>query len=274
ETARGIGCALSVAAGSGLFDFYDLDAHMLVGTEPTGGAFEQALQTLEQIGPRSSTFVPLPQHIYHLYRAEVFVQARNFVKAENELNFAQNNEADSGRIAVLRSMIHRLKGEYAAAEQELESAISTTRQASVLFFEAAMLNFDLGNNPWEAKRMFREVLEKPEMPHYAGETTHQLAKAYWNACRLKTGEAEEGLEQLSWFIERFRSAVAYIDTLRPYLSRLLLERSAYFAGHGDPAAALVDLRTAIVFCAYPSVLDKAEVIKDELEWRYKLPLVW
>jgi len=42
ETARGIGCALSVAAGSGLFGFYDLDAHMLVGTEPTGGAFEQA----------------------------------------------------------------------------------------------------------------------------------------------------------------------------------------------------------------------------------------
>jgi L-alanine-DL-glutamate epimerase-like enolase superfamily enzyme len=42
ETARGIGCALSVAAGSGLFDFYDLDAHMLVGAEPTVGAFEQA----------------------------------------------------------------------------------------------------------------------------------------------------------------------------------------------------------------------------------------
>ncbi len=40
ETSRGIGTALALAAGTGLFDYFDLDAHLLTDAPPWQGMFE------------------------------------------------------------------------------------------------------------------------------------------------------------------------------------------------------------------------------------------
>lgn len=239
-----------------------------------GGAYGEALQMLEQIGPRSRALIKLPLAVYHLHRAEVLAQAKEFNKAEWELVLAEQLAVKSERIAIMRSQVLRLRGEYGAAEQELDAAVTLFGSTPVLRFEQALLSFDKAENPWEAKRAFQQVMDLPEVPHFIGDTTYQLARAYFHACRLKTGEAEEGLEELSWSIERLRSAVFYVDTLRPVLAQLILERAAYLVSHKEPAQAAVDVRTALIFCCYPSLLKKAEQIRDELSWRYKIPLVW
>jgi hypothetical protein len=268
------GCCLTVL----LFDqlFLCRSAHALRKSYllNLGGAYEQALQLLEQIGPRSRSLIKLPIAVYHLHRAEVFAQAKDFSRAEWELVQAEQKAAYSVKIAIMRSQVLRMRGEYGAAEQELESAAKTFGSTPVLRFEQALLSFDKGENPWEAKRAFQDVMDMPETPHFLGDTTYQLARAYWSACRLKTGEAEEGIEELSWSIERLRSAISYVDTLRPVLARLMLERSAYYASHKEPAQAAMDVRTALIFCTYPAITNKAELIRDELAWRYKMPLVW
>lgn len=41
ESLLGIGAALHLACGTGAFDYLDLDAHMLIGLEPTGRPFSQ-----------------------------------------------------------------------------------------------------------------------------------------------------------------------------------------------------------------------------------------
>ena len=201
------------------------------------------------------------------------MQAQSFRGAERELVLAEQAQTNSDKLAISRSRLFALQGDYPAAEQELLAAEKDSKQLAVLRFEEGRLSFEKGENPWQSKTIFKEALGLPDTAHFAGETTHQLAKAYYNACRLKTGEAEEGLEELNWSIDRFRAAVPYVDSLRPILAELLIERAAYHVSHKEPAGAIVDLKAALLYCSYFPIIKKAQKIKDELSWRYKAPLV-
>ena len=85
-----------------------------------GGAYEQALQILEQIGPRSRQPISRPSPYIISIWAEVFAQARDFARAEWELVQAEQKTAYSEKIAIMRSQVLRMRGEYGAAEQEFD----------------------------------------------------------------------------------------------------------------------------------------------------------
>ncbi|MCB0325025.1 MAG: hypothetical protein KDD69_15685 [Bdellovibrionales bacterium] len=232
------------------------------------GAFEKALSTLEEIGPESRTFIPLPASRYHLQRAEVLSHAERFGEAERELHLAELAGAQGEELHIARSRHYRLKGDLAAATEELAAAKAVFGVSAPLRLEEGLLELGRRKDLWAAKRIFQEVMEMPDSPHFAGESTHHLAKAYWNATRLWTGEAEEGLDGISRAIDRLRSAILYVDTLRPVLSQLLLERSHYFATHKEPSAAVLDLKVAMAFCTYPLLASRGETIREELLWRH------
>lgn len=242
-----------------------------------GGAYDKALELLDQIGPASNTLIRVPASIFHLFRAEVYMQCQDFANAEAELQMAEIAGAKGEQLYIAKSRFYRAQGDFQQAEQELEQAKKELEQrketrgkSPVVRLEEGFLLFEKKDEVWAAKKTFKEVMEMPEEPHFAGETTYQLARAYWNATRLRAGEAEEGLEGLNRCIERLRSAVYYVDTLRPVLAQLLMERSYYYATHKEPRAAVADLKVGLMFCTYPSIVNKTKEIKDELEWRHDL----
>ena len=234
------------------------------------GAYEKALQQLERIGPQSSTLIRLPISLYHFHRAEVFTQSEDFQKAEAELILAELGQARPEQLRIKRSRYFRAKGDFLQAKVELDTAIELLGQTSILLLEQGWLELDERRDMWAAKRLFKRVLALPDAPHFAGDTCHCLAKALLSIAMLSTGEAEDGIEQLTKAIERFRGAVIYVDTLRPVLARLLLERALYFSTHKEPTNAVVDLKIGLSLCSYGTLNRLGDKIKLELLDRHSV----
>lgn len=233
------------------------------------GAYEKALELLELIGPSSSAFIKLPNALYHLHRAEVFVHSSEFDKAEEELQLAEYAGIAPEILYIMRSRFYRAQGELETAAEELEAGTVHIGPTSLIKLEQGVLELERGSERWKAKQAFEEVLGMSDEPHFSGESCHVLAKAYLSACQLRTGEAEEGLEGISKAIDRLRSAVMYVDTLRPVLTDLMLSRSHYLATHREPGAAALDLKIALAYCSHPRFTKRGEEIREELQWRHQ-----
>ena len=236
------------------------------------GSYAQALELLEKIGPQSRDLVSLPPTLYHLHRAEIFSQSSDYEKAAAELHLAELNDAPPLQLYVQRLRLLRAQEDSEQACQLLEQAREALGDSSVLLLEEGLTLLERREDLWAAKKLFTEVLERPEAPHFSGETCHTLAKAYKSITMLWTGQAEDGLEEISKFIERLRSAVIYVDPLRPILARLLLERGFYYATHKQPTSAVIDYKLGTSLCTYVPLLKLAATVKEELLDRHDIKL--
>lgn len=234
------------------------------------GACDKAVEELERIAPHSRAKIPLPHSLYHLYRAEFFSAASDFSKARSELEVARKNGAEALRISVMESRILRKEGKFSEAASLL--AVHESSHPAVIRFEQGLLFFEQQEEIWQAKKAFKETMDLRDEIHFSGETTYHLARAYFNVCRLRTGEAEEGLEELEGIIDRFCSSARFVDSLRPVASQLLLERSMYYATHKEPSFAVLDLKNALSLCHHPWNEVRGDEIKEELAWRHQLLL--
>ena len=239
------------------------------------GAYESALTLLETIAPEQKHLVRCPRPLFHMLRAEIFTQSETFYAAEIELELAQQAGAKGENVKIARSKLLRNKSEesgFSWAAAELKSARSSYGDSANLYLEEAILSLEEHKDLWEAKRVLKKVCEMPDELHSSGGLTSKIARAGLEAARLWTGEAEEGLEGLNIAIDQLRTAALYVDTLRPLLAMLHLERSLYLATHKEPELACFDLRLGLALCNYPRLRKKADKIQDELAWRYKVIL--
>ncbi len=236
------------------------------------GSYKEALELLEKIGPQSRDLVRLPLTLYHLHRAEIFSQSDDFQKAEAELHLAELNNAPAMQLAIQNLRLLRAQKNHDDARDALEAAREKLGDSSVLLLEEGLSLLEQREDLWAAKRVFTEVLDRPEGPHFTGETCHTIARAYRSITMLWTGEAEEGVEEISKLIERLRSAVIYVDPLRPLLARLLLERGYYYATHRQPTSAVIDYKLGTSLCTYAPLIQLSEKLKEELEDRHEIKL--
>lgn len=232
------------------------------------GAYEQALRTLERVGPNSNLLVPCPRPLYHMLRADIFTQAEAFASADRELQLAERAGAKADVRHVSKSRILRGQGDFETALVELDEAALRCGATPTILLEKGVLLLEQRQDLWGAKRLFEQVAGMDEAAHFSGDSSTQLARSYLEVSRLWTGEAEEGLEGLSRAIDRLRGIVVYVDTLRPVLAYLCAERSYYLATHKEPHAACADLKLATALCTHPSLRKRAEQVMEELRWRY------
>lgn len=236
------------------------------------GSYKEALELLEKIGPQCRDLVHLPPSLYHLQRADIFTQSEDYEKAEAELHLAEFAGAPAMQLAVKRVRLLRAQGKADQAEHSLAAARSSLGDSPTLLLEEGLAMLEAREDLWAAKRVFDEVVKRPEAPHFAGETCHSLARAYRSITMLWTGEAEDGLTELSKYIERLRSAIIYVDALRPVLARLLLERGYYYSTHKQPTSAVIDYKLGSSLCRYAPLAALGEQIKEELFDRYEIKL--
>ena len=116
------------------------------------------------------------------------------------------------------------------------------------------------------------MLERSNEAHHAGETTHAIATAYIAVCDLWRGKAEEGIENISAYIERLKAGVFYVDRLRPILSNLLLERAYYYATHRDPSNAVLDYNQSLAFTKVAENSAIALKVREELMDRHEIQI--
>jgi hypothetical protein len=236
------------------------------------GEHQDALDALDEVGPQTERRITLPQDLYHLQRAEIFTSQKDYDKAYAELQLAEFAGADEYRIRLVRSSTYSEQSDFVQAHAEIQALMDIHGETAVLKLEQALLHFRQREDLWMCKSLFKEILELPDAAHFAGESTRQIALAYYNACRLFTGEAEEGLIGISDSIDRFRSAILYVDSLRPVVSELLLERAYYQATHKEPQAAFLDHKVAMSLCKKSSFCQRSEEIKEELAWRHEMEI--
>ena len=236
------------------------------------GSWDEALHLLSTISPESPALIHCPPAMYHLRRAEILIEAGMYRTAERELQLAEGCGTSQDRLSVLRSRLIRFETEngLSRAQEELKSAVTRSGETALLCLEEGLLLLEARKDLWSAKRILKRASEMPEEIHLSGERTSLLARAACAATRLWTGEAEEGLVELTMAINRLLPMAGSLDTIRPILAFLLLERSHYLATHKEPDAAAKDLRVGLTLCSYPSLTKKAELIREELSWRHGL----
>lgn len=236
------------------------------------GHYEAALDLYEHIGPFGNSRVKMPTPLYHLHRAELLTRCGDFYSAEREFILAEDADADKSHLAVAKSRYYLARQDPEEAERVIENAKEVLGETPALLLEEGKQIVDSKADLWHAKHIFREVLKRPNEPHYCGESCHQIAMAYLSVCRLWTGEAEIGIEQLSDSISRIQSQSGFVDTLRPLLAELLSHRAHYYATHKSPKEGVIDLKVALSLCSYPHLLEKIERTKEELSWRHGIEL--
>lgn len=236
------------------------------------GAYQEALSLLETIGPKSLARVRCPTYRYHLQRALILGHAERFFEAEEEIRAALEHGLPEWQGHLTRCEIAYTRGNIERAQAELEKAELVLGDRSDIRLYKAFILFFQGEDIREAKRAFQAVFELPFEAHSSGETTWSLAEAFVAVCKLSTGYAEEGIEELSGIIARLRLTVVYGDQLRPLLALLLLERGLYFATHKEPERAIEDLESALPLCGYAYIQARSEEIKEELAWRHGVDL--
>lgn len=238
------------------------------------GAYQKALILLDRVSPYSSKFFCCPEVYYHLLRAEILMLSESFLAAEKEIKFAENYKAPKEQLISLRTKFNRLvsaENSTLGALNFLKEAKATHGETAIICLEEGLLLLEEHQNLWQAKKQFKKVAEEmQEETHHCGEKTSELAQAGLAATKLWTGEAEEGLNLLNKAIDKLRSHALYLDTLRPVLALLYLERSHYLATHKEPGAACFDLRMALALCSHPNIRKKAFKIQEELSVRYQV----
>lgn len=237
------------------------------------GEYERALRLLEFIAPERQLLVRCPATIFHLMRADIYTSSETFAAAENEILRAEKLGAKPDQVAVAKSRLYSALSStesYTLAIAELDKAEQQHGPSALLAVEKGLLHLESRQDLWMAKRTLKQAGEMEDQPHFSGDYTSNIARAGLEATKLWTGEAEEGLVGLTDCIDRLRSLALHVDTLRPLLSWLLLERSHYLATHSEPEAACLDLRMSMAICKSPRTEKRAVKIREELEWRYQI----
>ena len=236
------------------------------------GHFDKALELLELVSPDSDVLVPCPKPLYHMRRAEIFTKAGRFQEAESELLQAKVAGIHIEPYYVARSELFRAREDYSQARLQLEQCESLVGKTPNLRLERALTLIEERKDLRDAKLALKEVLSLPNMEHISGESTHNLAGAFLQVTRLWTGEAEEGLLGLNKAIDQLKTSAFYLETLRPTLASLLIERAYYQATHKAPEEAVSDFKRGYVYCLSPHLKKLAAKVREELEWRYKISL--
>ncbi len=236
------------------------------------GGWDEALQLLESISPTSGAKIFCPANVYHIRRAEILIEAGMTRIAERELQLAELAGTSPENLSVLKSRLLRFQTDdgLSRAQEELKSTATKTGETAMLCLEEGFMLLEARKDMWSAKRILKRASEMPEEIHLCGERTSLIARAGCAVARLWTGEAEDGLVELSHAINRLLPLAGSLDTVRPILAFLLLERSHYLATHREPEAAAKDLRVGLTLCSYPSILKKAALVREELSWRHGL----
>ena len=234
------------------------------------GAYEKAINLLKTVSPQSTKLITCPARLYYLLSAEILTYAGKFEYAKEQLKMAKVSHAYPEHYFILLSNLYKNMDNVQAAEDELENAKSAIGSTPSIELEEGILIFENKQNPKDARRAFEKVLELTDCPHFSGETTRNIAQAYKEVTRLWTGEAEEGFEGLSDSIDRLSFKASFVETLKPLLAKLYLERAYYLVTHKELERTLEDLKAALSLCSFPAVLKRAEQIKHELKWRHNM----
>lgn len=232
----------------------------------------KALELIDSVGPKSAAFIRIPPTLYHLQRAELLAQLQLTTEAMSELEQARTHGIKQERFLLQKLQILRslsLEEQYQRVFNEFQEVFGQTPE---LLLEQIRAQVASREQLSQAKRLARRVIDLPENYHYLGESCHVLARAYEAVCMLWTGEAEDGLPQLTAQIERVRSSMLYIDTLRPIFAELLLERSLYLATHKQPTPAVYDYTLSRALCSSELHRPLSEHIRCELADRYAITL--
>lgn len=234
--------------------------------------FAKAAELIEGIGPNSNRWVRLPRSLYHLYRAELAARSGDSMRLGAELELAQEHGIARDRLLLQKLQILRAIGEVQSCNQLIEEIGEELGESSELLVEKVRTIVSQRGSWSEAKKLARRAKKLKDQAHCCGETSHRLASAYEAVAMLWSGEAEEGLEQLSIEIEQLRRSMLYVDTLRPIFSQLLLERSLYLATHKEPTPAVYDYTLSSALCSQMEFAELSSRIRQELEDRYSITL--
>ncbi len=232
------------------------------------GQYLPALALLERISPNSNCPIPCPRPLYHFRRAQILSHAGCYAESAAELATAYHAGLSTVDYYVGRADILKNQGELVRARTELSLAEQLLGRNPILKLEDAIITYSERKHP-AARKKLEEVLALPSVPYTHGETTGAVALGYWEASRLWTGEAEEGLEGLSVAIVNLKIAADYIESLRPVVASLLLERAYYLVTHKEPIAALSDTNLALSLCQHPELKKRSEDVREEHASRYK-----
>jgi hypothetical protein len=236
------------------------------------GDNEKSLELLDSIAPSSDSYISLPESIYHLHKAELLSRCSDYLSALREFELAESAGADKEHLAISKSRLAREKDGKEHAQRILDELKEQIGETPGVLIEEGRQLLDTREDLWQAKEIFQRVLKMPNKPHFAGESSHQIALAYLAVCMLGTGQAEQGIQKLSDSISRFQSQTAFVDTLRPLLAELLSYRALYYATHKSPTEGVVDLKVALSLCSYPKLIERIEKAKQELVWRHGIEL--
>lgn len=264
-------CAITVVADRILFyrpvcalrDSYRFESQSL---------FSAALRALESISPYGAGLVACPAWLFHLRRAQIIGLGGNESHAWYELELARASGLDPQNFHLARSEILKQKSDLTEARAEVERGLQACANNAALALEHALL-WIYERREWkEARKSLESVSDLPQVIHTSGDNTSHLARAFCQVTRLWTGEAEQGLEQLNSAISELSGAVRLVESIRPVLAQLVLERAYYYATHREPEQAATDVRLGLALCSLPRQAHLARLTAEELQCRHQLCL--
>lgn len=232
------------------------------------GAYERALIQLDSIGPSSKSFIRYPAASYHLTRGRVLLHAEQFADAARQFQFAERAGVEPQALALARTELFTAQGDLEGARGELALAKLQCGDCAIMKLEEGRILLQDRNSLREAKRILTEVQSMKPALHPDGDSTSLIAQAYSGVAQLWTGEAEEGLLALGDCISKLQTTASYLESIRPTLAQLYMERSYYLATHREPEGAVEDLKAGLALCSYPQVRARASDVKDEIRLRY------
>lgn len=243
------------------------------------GAYDEALRLLDCLRPEGKSLVFCPAPLYHWRRSRILTHAGRFQEADIEIQQALKNGLSIFHYYLSRAYVFQEQRAFEFARRELELIRELEGEHAIRKLEEGFLFFK-ERDLRRAKKAFEKVLEMPaecylpldlEASQVQEANTVSLARAFLEATRLWTGEAEKSLPALNRMIEKFQAASFSVLSLRPFVASLLVERAHYLATHKEPKGAVLDLKLASHYCCYSSLEERMKKVQEELEWRFKGP---
>lgn len=261
-------CLLTVALDNFLFG----RAHLLyrgVMKLSAAGCYNEALSTLNRLAAiPGNSLLRLPEDMYRIKRSELLSLLGEHEAARRELWMARGCGMSSleYHLAVSCSYLHEQRLEDARAEL----GYAEDQLGALPEIELARGRLMLENRASlsEAKAAFRNALAKSALSGNTAATTDAATKGFFAVTQLWTGEAEQGIDGLNDAIAELKAATVFVDSIRPLVAALAMERAYYLATHQQPDAAIQDMNSALTLCSYPAIRKLAERVRDELQWRY------
>lgn len=257
-------CCLTVAGVDQFFLCKPLFTFSKALEKDLEGDHEQALNTLELIKPNSSAYINCTPILYHLTKARFLGNVGRICEAEKELTMARICGAEQEEIYLVRSDILYGNGNFDGANCDLEHATSSLGETSRVLLLKALIALRSRSGAFEAKQMLNKVLSLPNTMHQSGASTHLLALSYLDICNLWTGRAEAGLDGLDLSIKQLLKLIPRLQSLKPIISFLLVERAYYHATHNNKKQAQKDLNQAIKLCRHKAIIRKAKLVESEI----------